>query len=189
MSRAYRIHVNESERRVIRAGDEVRTALSVLEVLPRGEMAELLERELVGRGFRRDGTVLRRDAEGVTVTVDPACGEVTARAEASEQVTLRSERTGSAYDDVGPHQRTVRRQLTAQVREDIQQKAAQERERLERQATERLEGHLIDLQKELDQAVNRATVEALKRKAAQLGRVKDIQEDPATGSLSITVEV
>jgi hypothetical protein len=37
--------------------------------------------------------------------------------------------------------------------------------------------------------VNRVTAEALKRKAASLGQIKEMTEDPQAGSLTIVVEV
>jgi hypothetical protein len=52
-----------------------------------------------------------------------------------------------------------------------------------------LEGHLSDLQKELNEAVNRVTAEALKQKAAQIGQIKEVTEDPQSGSLTIKLEV
>jgi hypothetical protein len=55
--------------------------------------------------------------------------------------------------------------------------------------TDRLEGQLRDLRQELDQVVNRVTAESLKRKAAQLGQIKEMTEDPQAGSLTIVVEV
>ena len=39
------------------------------------------------------------------------------------------------------------------------------------------------------EAVNRITAEALKKKAASLGQIKEMTEDPQSGSLTITVEV
>ena len=45
------------------------------------------------------------------------------------------------------------------------------------------------MRKELDQVVNRVTAEALKKKAAQMGRIKEVSEDKASGSLKIVVEV
>jgi len=41
------------------------------------------------------------------------------------------------------------------------------------------------LRKELDQVANRVTAEALKRKAAQLGQIKEMTEDPESGSLFV----
>ena len=46
-----------------------------------------------------------------------------------------------------------------------------------------------DVRKELGQAINRVTAEALKRKAASIGQIKHMTEDPQSGSLTITVEV
>ena len=43
--------------------------------------------------------------------------------------------------------------------------------------------------KQLDQATNRATAKALKQKAAQIGQIKELTEDPESGSLTIVVEV
>jgi hypothetical protein len=189
MSRAYRVRVSESEHRVIRAGDEVCTSLGMLDILPREEMAALLERELVARGFRKDGEVLRRDAEGVSVVVDPASGAVSARVETSEEVKLQAQREGVTFTDVGPTEKAIRKQLQARVQADLDDKARDEESRLQAEATGRLEKAIVELGPELNRAVNRATAEALKKKAAQLGRVKEIHDDVEGGSLTITVEV
>jgi FtsH ternary system domain X5 len=55
--------------------------------------------------------------------------------------------------------------------------------------TDRLERELGDLRRELDEIVNRVTAEALKRKAASMGSIKQLTEDPEVGSLTIVVEV
>ena len=51
MSRAYRLRVRETLRRVIRASDHVSSQLELLEILPAEQMAELLAKELVGQGY------------------------------------------------------------------------------------------------------------------------------------------
>ena len=53
MSRAYRIRVSETVRRVLRATDHVSTQLELLEILPREQMADLLADELERHGFQR----------------------------------------------------------------------------------------------------------------------------------------
>jgi hypothetical protein len=189
MSRAYRIRVRESMDRTVRAEDSVCTQLEVLEVLPADQMADLIARELEGRGFeRRDGKLVRTQ-DGVVVTVDPATGEVTASAEGSEAVSLEAEREGRSYDDAGPNAKAVREQLRRDLQRDLDKKAAEKTQELQGQVTDRLEGALRDLRQELDGAVNRATAEALKIKAAQLGQIKELTEDPQSGSLTIVVEV
>ena len=60
---------------------------------------------------------------------------------------------------------------------------------LEGRATARLESELEGLRSEFDQVVNRVTAEALKRKAAQLGQIKEITEDARDGSMTIFLEV
>lgn len=189
MSRAYRVRVNESERRIIRAGDSVRAHLGLLDILPPEEMAGLLERELLQRGFRKVGDELRRDDDGVVVTVDPCGGTVSASAKAEAEVQLEARREGVAFDDVGPHQRKVRADLREHARADLERQATQAKEKVQQQATDALECKLLELKPELDKAVNRATAEALKRKAAQLGEIKQIHDDIENGTLTIQVEL
>jgi chromosomal replication initiation ATPase DnaA len=75
------------------------------------------------------------------------------------------------------------------LQDDLAKQAEHEQTKVQAEATKRLEGHLADLRKELNGAVNRVTAEALKRKAAQIGQIKEVTEDPQSGSLTIKVEV
>ena len=189
MSRSYRIRVRESVHRVLRGEDRVSTQLEILEVLPAKEMAGLLAAELEQRGFRRVGQELVREDKGVTAHVDPETGNVTVRAEAKEDVKIEATRDGWAYDDVGSTAKAVREGLKKELKKDLQQKTDQKAAQLQSKATDELEGRLGDLRQELNGIVNRVTAEALKIKAAQLGRIKEITEDPQAGSLTIVVEV
>ncbi len=190
MSRSYRISVRECVSKVIRAEDRISTNLEILEVLPSEQMAGLLSDELERRGFRRegDGALIRRD-KGVTVTIDPAQGTVTVLAEGAEDVKLEETRDGRSFAESGGQAERVRKSLRAALQRDLQKKAADRETGLQTKVTDRLEAQLGALRQELDQAVNRVTAEALKRKAAQLGRIKEITEDPQAGSLTIVVEV
>lgn len=189
MSRAYRITVKESLQRDITASDEVCSDLEILEILPKEQMADLLKGELQGRGFEeQDGKMVRHD-EGVTVTVDPQTGEVSVKAEAADSVDLQAQRDDWGYDDVGPGEEAIRRRASEQLKQDLERRAAQQQARLQTEATEKLEGKMDEVRKELSQTVNRITAEALKRKAASLGQIKEMTEDPESGSLTITVEV
>lgn len=190
MSRAYRITVKESTTRDIKGSDEICTQLELLEILPPEQMADLLRGELKNRGFDEsdDGTMTRKDGK-ITVTVDPCNGEVAVKSEASETVTLEAKREATTYDDIGPHDTQVRKQVSEQLKRDLEKKAEKESERLQTQATEVLEKHLDELQPELSQVVNKVTRDALKQKAQQLGTVKEIAEDAETGSLTIKIEV
>jgi hypothetical protein len=189
MSRAYRIRVSESLSRSLAAEDEICSHLELLEVLPPEQMTELLREELKQRGFLEKDGLLRRTDDGVTIEIDPACGEVVLSSAAERELEIEGEREGLAYDDFGPAERSVKKALKKQLQSDLQKQADREQGKLQSEATKRLEGHLADVQKELNQAVNRVTAEALKRKAAQLGAIKEMTEDPQTGSLTIKVEV
>jgi hypothetical protein len=190
MSRAYRIQVKETLKRTLKGEDRITTQLELLEVLPADQMADLLKHELEKRGFkeRPDGLLERKDGD-VTVTVDVNTGTVTVQAEASEDIELQGHREGVSYDDVGPNSKSVKQNLQKELQKDLEKRAEQRATELQGKATEKLEGHLNELQKELSQAVNRVTAEALKQKAAQLGQIKELSEDPESGSLTITVEV
>jgi FtsH ternary system domain X5 len=189
MSRAYRISVRETLRRVLRAHDRVSTQLELLEILSPEEMAELLSQELEKRGFERKDGNLSREEDGVTVSVDPKTGTVTVAAESSEEVDLQQAREGTAWDDAGPSAKNVREGLRKQAQTDLERQADKKTSELQSQVTDRLEKQLGDLRQELDQAVNRVTAEALKEKARRMGQIKEITEDEQTGSLTIVVEV
>lgn len=189
MSRAYRIRVSESLSRTLKAEDSVSTQLELLEILPAGEMAELLQRELKERGYHEcEGAMVREEGDIATI-VEPATGTVTVRAKAERDETVTAEQESIGYDDVGPSEKTIRESLRRKMQSELEKSADQRAKKLQNETTKALEAKLVDLQKELNETVNRVTAEALKRKAAQLGQIKSISEDQSTGSLTITVEV
>ena len=189
MSRSYRIKVRETLKRVIRASDHVSSQLELLEILPPEAMAELLAKELTDRGFKRQGRQAVRKSKDVTVSVDLDTGDVTVRAEGQQKVDLSQEKQGVIYDDARPGKAQAEARLREEARQSLETQADKERAKLQAQITDKLEGQLADLKKELDQAVNRATAAALKQKAAQMGQIKTLTEDAASGSLTIVVEV
>ncbi|MHB1422405.1 MAG: hypothetical protein ACYC3I_04250 [Gemmataceae bacterium] len=189
MSRAYRVSVRETRNRTLRAEDHVRTQLEILEVLPPEQMAGLLADELERCGFERDGTRLTRQQNDVTISVETTSGTVTVAAEASEQTAIEAERSDRAYDEAGPHEKVVRENLKKQLEKDIERKVGEQTASLQTKVTDCLEGELENVRQELDRVVHRVTAEALKRKAAQMGRIKEMTEDPQAGSLTIVVEV
>jgi hypothetical protein len=189
MSRAYRIRVRESLSRVLRASDHVSTQLELLAILPPEQMADLLRQELEQRGFERQGRELVRERDGVRVRVDQDSGTVTVEAADSREVALEAERQGWAFDEQGKHAQQTRAALGQEARQALARQAEEEEAKLQGELADRLEAQLGDLRRELDQAVNRATAEALKRKAAQMGQIKEVTEDPQTGSMTIVLEV
>lgn len=190
MSRAYRIRVSESLRRVIRASDHVSTQLELLDILPADETAELLTTELTARGFAAGDDGLVREADGIRITIDPHTGNVTVTAESSEDVNLKREAETYIYEEEGRAARkSAREDLQKQAQRELESEASRKQQELQQAATDRLEAELQDLQGELNTAVNRVTAEALKQKAARIGQIKELTEDPASGSMTIVLEV
>jgi hypothetical protein len=189
MSRSYRISVRECINRTIKAEDKISTTLEILEILPPEQMAGLLADELEKGGYRREGTELVKEEDGVVISVNAETGEVTVSAAAAESTKVEGELQGRAYDDVGPHAGQVRENLKKELAKNLEKKVSDKQGALQTQVTDKLEGKLGDVKGELDQAVNKVTAEALKRKAAQLGQIKEITEDPQSGSMTIVVEV
>lgn len=190
MSRSYRVSVRESVNRVITAEDSVCTELEIIEVLPPERMAELLANELKGRGFERNGDLMtRKEKNGISVEVNVKTSEITVRVTGSEKTTLEGEKTGRAWDDVGPHANQVQEELRKQLQKELDLKAQGKTQELQSKITDKLEGHLNDLRQELDQVANRVTAEALKEKARSMGQIKEMSEDQQTGELTIVVEV
>ena len=187
MSRAYRIKVSQSLRRVIRAEDHVSSQLEILEILPAEQMADLLGRQLAEQGYEIEEGVATRTDGDVTVTVELATGAVTVKAESAQGIELTGDKQGVAYQETD--QKQAKDNLRQQLTRELEENAARQEQALQGQVTEKLEAELADLRGELDTAVNRATAQALKEKAAQLGQIKDMTEDPESGSLTIVVEV
>ena len=188
MSRAYRVRVEETLRKIVRAEDHVSCQLELLEILPCEQMSQLLAAELSKLGFTIDGDTATRQEQDVTITVDLPSATVVVQAASDKELDLKSAKVARVYDD---------RQLAATTEGMLRKEAQQElaamgqhaESLLQRQVTDQLEAKLGDIRKELESAANRATAAALKQRAAQLGHIKSISEDPEAGSLTIVVEV
>jgi len=189
MSRAYRIAVRESIKRIVKARDHVSTDLEILGILPKEQMAELLGQQLAERGFVQKGKKMVRKQNGVTVSVETETGTVSVQADLEQELEVEGERVGRSYDDAGPNAKKVRENLKKELAEDLEKQVCDRATDLQKQATDKLEAELGDLRGELNQVVNRVTAEALKQKAAQMGQIKEMTEDADSGALTIVVEV
>jgi hypothetical protein len=191
MSRAYRIAVKGSIDRIVHVDDGVCTSLELLPILPKERMAEHLAAQLTGGGFAREGNVARRTLEdGIVVQVDLDSGAVTVRVDAEVAVAVTAQLDGAVGEQSKPEAiQAARKKLQGQLDAAMDIEAARQTEQARRAATGRLEAHLRDLKQELDGAVNRATAQALKEKAGQMGEIQEIVEDEKTGALSIKVKL
>lgn len=186
MSRAYRISVAEALSRHVQVDDGVCSNLELLPVLEAPRMGEILAKELEQGGFVRDGDkATRKEAGGVTITVDLKTGQVDVTAEGHADLKLETQRTAVSAN---PNDTTVEASLRKTAQAQLEREAKAEEEALRRQVTEQLEGRLKDLKGELDGVVNRVTAAALKTRAAEIGTVEEVHED-GTGNLTIKVRV
>jgi hypothetical protein len=186
MSRAYRIQVSETLRRVIRGSDNVSTHLEILNVLPPDDMSDLLTQELLRRGFEQKGAVLVREQDGIEVLIDPSAGQVTVQIAGEHEIAVSGEATGWSYEQ---KDKKAQQTLSQNLQAKLERQAEAKEQELQTELTNKLEAQLGDLRKELDQIANQVTAAALKKKAAQLGQIKQISEDPQTGSMTIVLEV
>ena len=192
MSRAYRISLRESVTKTVTAEDAAACSLDMLPILGRDEMAEHLAATLVADGFDRDGAVLTAIDGPVTITVDVTSGEVTVHVTESAEVTTQKRQTRVVSEeqtrDAGGQtalEARVKGELSASLERELNDRRTDHQDRI----TAELDRRLPDIRDRLDRAVNRATAEALKVKAARLGRITKIHEDQAAGQLEIVIEV
>lgn len=188
MSRCYRISVSESLQRHVQVDDGLQTQLELLDILPPDRMAELLAARLAEKGYaQREGSTWEKTLEsGVVVRVDVESGTVDITLTDEAELELSRQRT-TTVADVDPTK--VREALKKKVQGQLESEADEATEALRVEVTRRLEEALAGIRKELDDAVNRATADALKEKARGLGEVTEIAEDPETGAVTIRVKV
>ena len=174
MSRGYRIAVPlQTARGTVTASDELCVDLDVLPILSEGEMRALIKDSLKEKGWRegKDGEMTKVLGDGATAVLDKDGKTVTVRLETTREVQ------GSGQTD-----QEAKASLDARSKEaekEAKQKATQQLARAE-----------PALRGELDDAVQKVYIEALKKKAAQMGQVESLQETKGTdGSMEITIKV
>lgn len=171
MSRAYRVTwVNVASS--VTSSDSLKMQLSLLGILPEGEMAALLRDELERAGWARqpDGALSGR-VRGLDATLDAAAQSVTVRASEEGAVKAR----GTSDDE-------ARKALAAAE--------AREREALQASVVGRLSAAEGDLRESMGEAIQRVYVAALRRKAASMGEVESEQQTrTADGEYEVTIKV
>jgi hypothetical protein len=187
MSRAYRIKVSETVTRVVHVEDGIEGPVDLLGILPPEDMNELLRQQLQTDGFERqeDGSMVKKLDE-VIIEISPQERRIKASVDQEEEVTAKVKLDGTSYQET---RRQAKKDLSTEAQAQAEAQINEERERLQRTVTDQLTGGIQNIQNELDQAINRTTAEALKRRAAQLGEIEEISEDNETGSLQIRVKV
>lgn len=181
MSRGYRIRmgmpgwrpvVSHDATKQVEATDAIEMDVGMLEILPEGAMAGLLRGELAAIGWSegQDGSMTRSFGE-VEVTLAPDGRTVTAQAKSSRKLTVRGIDEAQAAAKL------------ARASEKAEREVAQE-------ATRQLGAHEAEIRGELQAALQKVYVEALRRKAASMGQIESVHEGRgADGELELTIKV
>jgi hypothetical protein len=188
MSRAYRIRISERVTRLVKVNDGLSTKVTMLPLLSKPRMTAHLAQALIQAGFTLDGegegkgtTARRNDGEGMAITITLDTGEVS--------ITIESQREVSAQGSVlsGRSESATRR---AQEKAKAAAEAVIDRSRkaIEAEATERLLRQGQDFQQELEMMIHKATGEALKERARELGTIESMVEGK-DGSMTLRVRL
>lgn len=171
MSRGYRV-AWVTVQTTVTASDSLSMGLSLLGILPPEEMASLLRDELLRDGWSRTrkGTLVKH-TDGVVATLDSTATAVTVTTETTADIA------GVGISADVAQEAAKRSAKTAQVR-------------LTQAAKATLESAEPDLRVHLGEAVQRVYVEALRRKAASMGKVESVLESRgADGAYEVTIKV
>lgn len=187
MSRAYRIRVSESVEQIIHVDDGISSPLDLLPVLPKEGMKRVLKKVLEDQGFTIEGDMAKReDDDGITIVIDLEKSEIQLKIQEEEEV-----RATATVDVTADYQQEDlgRSKAKSQLEEKLDKKIERTEEHLQRKITEKLEGKLRDIRVEIDRIINKATAEALKERARQMGEIEELHEDPESGSMTIKVRL
>jgi hypothetical protein len=171
MSRGYRITmVNAS--RTVSASDSLKIQLSMLNILPEEEMAQMLCEELAADGWKKNksGTVTKSEI-GVDAELSADGKEVKLTSATATQITARAADKGSAERQLDENSRRAE-------------------ESLKEQAMLKLTRSEPDIRAKLSEAIQRVYVKALKKKAESMGQVESMLENRnQDGEYEITIKV
>jgi hypothetical protein len=175
MSRGYRIQMEplQTVRGTVTGSDQLQVGLDLLPILNEGDMREIVRDALKEKGWKEgpDGTMEKDLGEGATAVLDKEGKTVTVRLATQQKI----EGAGRTAEEA---------EKAMEARRDAAEKDAQTR------ATKLLARLEPEVRAELDSAMQKVYVEALKKKAQQMGQVESLQETKgADGSIEITIKV
>jgi hypothetical protein len=171
MSRGYEVNW-VSSRTVVHVGDRAELSVDLLGILDAEAMRALLREELARDGWtREDEGALSLERDGVRAELSPDASRVTLTLERAEEVAV------GAFTPREAQAELARR--ASEARDSAQSEVLR--------ALSKVEG---DVRAQVDQAVQRTYVAALKQKAASLGTVEGVQESRREdGGYEVTIRV
>lgn len=179
MSRMYEIRVSES--RVIKVHDGVCSTIEMLPILSKERMSILLSEEL--KGFEKDGdSVKKEDDKGIVTEINLKTGEI--KVSIHKEESIETEGVSRNDTDYKSREKQIKKEISKKLNNDLDKRE----ESKNAEATIELEKNLPKIRKEIDEAINRATIRALKEKASQMGEIERIYESE-NGEMTIEVKV
>lgn len=176
MSRGYRIAypapVWRNVSTSVEGTDAVAMDVGLLDILPEAEMLDLLRARLRESGWAvGDGGALTRKLGEVVAELAPDGRTITVR------VALKRDVTARGSDD-------------AQANARLEQAKADATRAIARELSQKVIAAEADVRAEVQAALQKVYVEALKKKAASLGEIEGMQESRgADGELELTIKV
>ncbi len=189
MSRAYWVKLSTSVSDTIQADDCATHKIDLEAVVPAAEMGEIVGAALEGAGWeRQDDGSFRKQVRDVTLVWDLTASEVRAGVEASQSLTQDVHAQGRGYDEKQA-QSDAQKRLELEAKR-VQDALAGEQERLQQQLTQKLSDSEEARVREINEVLQRAYAEAVKRKARRMGNVTNVQESTSDdGEYQLTITI
>ena len=195
MSQMYHVELRESVSESFELSDSVKHTLNLTPIIELDEMLDLLEAILEEQGFERvEGATRsfsRENERGEQVTFDLEQREVIVSLNEREEISVEVIAKGRYDEDF-----VDRREAERRTRAKIDAKSDQTRARLEQHAERRQEAltrrlsESVDAQRrEFNELLRGVYAESVKRKAAQLGEVMEINESTADGQYELVIKI
>jgi FtsH ternary system-associated peptide len=173
----------------VTSGDHIEIAVQLLPLLDPASLAELVRQSLEQQGWSRqpDGSMTKAFGE-TTATLAPDATNVRLAIETSTSVEAEATATKAAPKEEAEAAAEAEARAKAEAKLEGARDAA--RGKLVRKNAEKILEAEPALRRDIDQAVNAATKAALKRRAASLGEIENIQETTdEDGRFGLTITV
>lgn len=195
MSQSYVIRVSASVQEKVNAKDKRTKTIVLTQIVPPEQQREILREKLMEKGWEEeegsDGRVLTRMRGDVKETIDldtmtvEAEVEIDRTLERSRTITVRGDRD---LENEGDRRKKEQAALERSIA--ISDEERQEAETsMQREIARKLEETDAERNSELNDVVRDVYAESLKRKAASLGTITDIQESQAGEDYELVIKI
>lgn len=191
MSRAYWIKLSSSVSESIHASDKATHKIDLEEVVPAGEMRDIVSQALEDSGWTQsadNADQYEKTLGDVTLVWDLSKNQVEATIEAQQDVEKDVNVEGRAWSQEAA--KNEARRMLQQREQQARDQIGAEEEALQRKLTEALEKGEQDRVREINEVLQKAYADALKRKARRLGNILSVQESTSEdGDYQLTITV